>query len=111
MRITSVLLAALLGLAGCSHYPGGIAPSTIPLAPGGYTVVKEHVKGSDCRVAILGILPVSGGNQTDVAIREAILSAPNANALVNVTADAYTQYWILWSHTCTVVRGTAVTAR
>ena len=111
MRITSVLLAGLFVLAGCSHYPGGIAPSTIPLAPGGYTVVKEDVQGSDCRVALLGILPVSGGNRTDAAIREAILSAPNANALVNVTADAYTQYWILWSHTCTVVRGTAVTAR
>jgi hypothetical protein len=108
MRTASLLLGALLWLGGCTHYPGGIAPSTIPLAPGGYTVVKENVKGSDCRVAILGILPVSGGNRTDHAIRDAILSAPNATALVNVTADAYTQYWILWSHTCTEARGDAV---
>jgi hypothetical protein len=108
MRIASIGLGALLLLTGCTHYPGGIAPSTIPLAPGGYTVVKENVRGSDCRVAILGILPVSGGNRTDNAIRDAILSAPDATALVNVTSDAYTQYWILWSHTCTEVRGVAV---
>ena len=108
MRLVSLLLMSLLVLSGCMHYPGGIAPSTIPLAPGGYTVVREGVRGSDCRVAILGILPVSGGNRTENAIREAILSAPSATALVDVTSDAYTQYWILWSHTCTEVRGTAV---
>ena len=32
----AVLLAATL-TAGCMHHPGGIAPSTKPLAPGGYT--------------------------------------------------------------------------
>lgn len=109
MRTASLLLGSLLLLAGCSHYPGGIAPSTIPLAPGGYTVVKEKVHGSDCLVALLGILPVSGGNRTDNAITDALKEAPGATALVNVTSDAYSQYWILWSHTCTEVRGTAVT--
>jgi hypothetical protein len=109
MRIASILLGALLVLSGCTHYPGGIAPSTIPLAPGGYTVVKDHVEGSDCLIAILGILPVSGGNRTDNAIKGALKAAPGATALVNVTSDAYSQYWILWSNTCTEVRGTAVT--
>ena len=108
MRIASIGLVLLLASAGCMHSPGGIAPSTIPLAPGGYTVIKEHVSGSDCRVAILGLIPVSGGNRTDNAVRDAILSAPGATALVNVTSDAYTQYWILWSHTCTEVHGSAV---
>jgi hypothetical protein len=110
MRIASVLIGSLLLLSGCTHYPGGIAPSTIPLAPGGYTVVKEEVRGSDCLVELLMILPVSGGNRTDAAVRDAILSAPGATALVNVTSDAYTQRWILWSNTCTEVRGTAVKA-
>ena len=109
MRIASMLLGALLLLGACTHYPGGIAPSTIPLAPGGYTVVNEHVEGSDCLVAILGILPVSGGNRTDNAIKDALKKAPGATALVNVTSDAYSQYWILWSNTCTEARGTAVT--
>jgi hypothetical protein len=110
MRIASILLVALVMLAGCSHYPGGIAPSTIPLAPGGYTVVKSNVVGSDCLVSLLGILPLSGGNQTHLAVTDALKQAPGATALVNVTSDAYSQYWILWSNTCTEVRGTAVTA-
>jgi hypothetical protein len=109
MRVASILLGALVVLSGCTHYPGGIAPSTIPLAPGGYTVVKENVKGSDCLVALLMILPVSGGNRTHNAIKDALKKAPGATALVNVTSDAYSQYWILWSNTCTEVRGTAVT--
>jgi hypothetical protein len=110
MRLASVLIGSLIVLSGCSHYPGGIAPSTIPLAPGGYTVVEEEVRGSDCLVELLMILPVSNGNRTDTAVRNAILSAPGATALVNVTSDSYTQRWILWSNTCTEVRGTAVKA-
>lgn len=109
MRIASILLAGLLLLSGCVNYPGGIAPSTVPLVPGGYTVVKENVEGSDCRVALLGILPLSGGNKTSNAVVDALKEAPGATALVNVTSDAHTQYWILWSSTCTEVRGTAVT--
>jgi hypothetical protein len=108
MRIASIGILLLALLTGCMHYPGGIAPSTIPLAPGGYTVVKENVEGSDCRVALLGILPLSGGNKTSNAIKHALEDAPGATALVNVTSDAHSQYWILWSSTCTEVRGTAV---
>ena len=105
-----LLLMALLALAGCSHYPGGIAPSTIPLAPGGYTVVKKDVMGADCLVALLGIVPLSNGNQTYEAIADALSQAPGANALVGVSSDSYSQFWILWSNTCTEVRGTAVKA-
>ena len=108
MRTVWILTVALLALAGCTHYPGGMAPSTIPLAPGGYTVVKEGVHGSDCLVELLMLLPVSGGNRTDNAIKDALKDAPGASALINVTSDAYTQHWILWSQTCTEVRGTAV---
>ena len=108
MHIVSIGILALALLAGCTHYPGGLAPSTIPLAPGGYTVVKENVRGSDCLVELLMILPVSGGNRTHKAIADALEDAPGATALVGVTSDAYTQRWILWSNTCTEVRGTAV---
>lgn len=108
MRIASLLLATLVGLSACSHYPGGIAPSTIPLAPGGYRIVKEKVRGSDCLIALLGILPLSSGNKTQNAIADALAQAPGATALVGVSSDAYSQYWILWSNTCTEVDGTAV---
>jgi hypothetical protein len=71
--------------------------------------VKKDVLSSDCLVALLGILPLSGGNQTHYAIADALKQAPGATALVNVNSDAYSQYWILWSNTCTEVHGTAVT--
>jgi hypothetical protein len=109
MRIASIGLVALLTLAGCMHAPGGIAPSTIPLAPGGYTVVKDQVGGRDCLVSIFGFIPVTSGNKTRNAVRSALSKAPGATALVNVTSDAYSQFWILWSSTCTEVYGTAVT--
>jgi hypothetical protein len=96
MRSVSIgLVALLMMLTGCMHYPGGIAPSTIPLAPGGYTVVQEQVTGRDCLVAILGIIPVTSGNKTANAVRSALSRAPGATALVNVTSDAYSQFWIL----------------
>jgi hypothetical protein len=101
-----VLLLAVFAV-GCSHQSGGIAPSTIPLTPGGYTVLKP-VHGSDCQVRLLGILPVSGGNETRRAIEHAMKHAPGATALVNVTADTFHQYWILFSRHCTEVFGTAV---
>jgi hypothetical protein len=108
MRIASIGILALALFTGCMHYPGGIAPSTIPLAPGGYTVVKDGVHGSDCLIQLLMLVPISSGNKTANAIADALKSAPGATALVNVTSDAYTQYWILWSNTCTEVRGSAV---
>jgi hypothetical protein len=108
MRSVAILCLGLLALAGCAHTPGGIAASTIPLEPGGYTVVREDVRGSDCQIALFGLIPVSGGNTTRAALHSALSRAPGATALVNVTSDAYSQFWILWSNTCTEVRGTAV---
>jgi hypothetical protein len=109
MSRAPALAAALLAVValGCSHTSGGIAPSTIPLTPGGYTVLKK-VHGSDCQVRLLGILPVSGGNETRRAVEHAMRRAPEATALVNVTSDTFHQYWILFSRHCTEVFGTAV---
>jgi hypothetical protein len=59
-------------------------------------------------VALLGIIPLASGNKTHNAIADALESAPRATALINVTSDAYSQHWILWSNSCTEVRGTAV---
>jgi hypothetical protein len=70
MRTVSLSCTVWLLLTGCIHVPGGIAPSTIPLEQDGYTVVAESVEGSDCLVAILGLIPVSGGNRTENAIRD-----------------------------------------
>ena len=84
--------------------PGGVAASNIPLEQGGYTPIGR-VSGSDCKINLLGIIPVSGGNQISDAMRDA---QGNADALVNISVDLVSKFWILWSSTCTEVRATAV---
>ena len=106
-----LLMCASLGLlAGCGHISGGVAPSTMPLAPGSYTELKE-VDGRDCVYHLLGILPLSDGNETKDAVKDALQQAPGAKALVNVTADTFSQNFILISRVCTQVQGTAVSLK
>lgn len=107
-RFLSILFALLLlaFAAGCTRSPGGVAPSNIPLAPGGYTEIGR-AKGSDCKVNLLGILPLSGGNRLDQALEKAVRDG-NGDALVNITVDRNSKFFILWSQTCTIVYGTAV---
>lgn len=88
--------------------PGGIAPSNIPLAPGSYTSIRE-VKGSDCKVNLLGLIPVSGSNHIADALDEAMDDVPGTAALIEITVERVSKFFILWSQTCTEVRGTAVT--
>jgi hypothetical protein len=105
--VTLLVVFAPVLLAGCSYTSGGIAPSTIPLTPGGYTVLKR-VHGRDCQVRILGVLPVSGGNETRRAVESAMGQALGATALVNVTSDTFQQFWVLFTRHCTEIFGTAV---
>ncbi|MBP8103004.1 MAG: hypothetical protein KAY79_02155 [Nitrospira sp.] len=102
----TVLLAAAF-TTGCMHHPGGIAPSTKPLAPGGYIELGK-VRGQDCVYHLLGLIPVTGGNEMRNAVEDALRTKPLADALVEVTADGYFQYFILFSRACTQVYGTAV---
>jgi len=97
-------------LSGCSHTSGGISASTIPLSPDNYYELGK-VEGSDCSYALLGLIPLSDGNETKDALHEALKSIPKTKALIEVTSDTYSQFWILWSNTCTQVYGTAVTSR
>ena len=102
-----VILAAGALTAGCMHHPGGIAPSTKPLAPGGYTELGK-VRGQDCVYHLLGLIPVTGGNEMRNAVEDALRTKPLADAMVEVTVDGYFQYFILFSRACTQVYGTAV---
>ncbi len=89
------------------HHPGGVAPSTKPIAPGSYTVLGK-VRGQDCVYYLLGIIPVTGGNETRSAVADALDKKKIADALVEVTVDGYFQYFIFFSRACTQVYGTAV---
>jgi|JI10StandDraft_1071094.scaffolds.fasta_scaffold133608_2 hypothetical protein len=103
-----ILIATLvLAIFGCTRSPGGIAPSNIPLSQGGYTVLGP-VEASDCKVNLLGLVPVSGGNHIADAMRKALAKRDGTDALVDLSVDRAIKYFILWSQVCTEVRATAV---
>ena len=93
---------------GCVRLPGGIAPSSIPLAPDSYTVLGP-VEAGDCKINLFGILPVSGGNHVSDALAGALAQRPQTDALVQVTVDRVSKWFIFWTQVCTEVRGIAVT--
>lgn len=106
--IRTLMLSLCLALfcTGCVRTPGGVAPSNIPLAPGGYTTIGE-VSASDCKVNLLGIIPISGGNDLYQALDKA-KQKRGADALVEITVDLDSKWFILWSQSCTTVHATAV---
>ena len=105
-----ILLVMLLLLSGCIHRPVAFTTSTIPLAPGGYTVLG-NIKGEDCAIHLFALIPLSDGNELHEAVADAMKKKPYADAMVNVTVDSYFQWWILFSRACTQVHGTAVQSK
>jgi hypothetical protein len=106
IRLILVTLSLVLFCAGCVRAPGGVAASNIPLAPGSYTPIGT-VFASDCKVNLLGFIPVSGGNNLYQALDKAKRKR-GAGALIEITVDYVSKYFILWSQACTEVRATAV---
>lgn len=110
MKTMIILMIAVLVTVvtlGCVHTTGGVAPSNVPLAPGSYKELAI-VGGKDCVYYLFGVIPLTGGNETRTALNRALLSRPGTMALVNVTADTYSQFFIVFSRSCTQVYGTAV---
>lgn len=105
LPLVGLLLSWLV--TGCGHISGGAAPSTEPLTPGSYRELGP-VSGEDCVGYILGLIPISNGNETKDAIAEALKKSPGATALVKVTADTYSQHYIVYARVCTQVFGVAV---
>lgn len=105
-RLLSIVAVVAL-LMGCGHVTGGVAPSNIPLAPNSYTELGP-VRGVDCVYYLLGFIPLSNGNETKDALEDALKQQSGATALINITADTYGMYFIVFSQQCTQVDGTAV---
>lgn len=93
-------------LAGCATMPGGVSASSTPLEGRSYQILG-YTEATDSRICLLGILPISRHN----SIREAIHSAArkvNGDALIEVSVEGYTQYWILFSRNVTRVEGIGI---
>jgi hypothetical protein len=102
----AILALAVGVLAGCAHMPGGISDSTTPINNRPYEELGK-VSGSSSKVVLFGILPISGSNNTQDAVDNAKAKI-GADALIDVTVEAYNQWWILWSNTTTKVIGKGI---
>ena len=104
-----VLFGMLLFVAlacGCASMPGGIAASTTPIEGRSYDVLGR-VSETDSHIALFGVIPLSGGNRVEKAVDDCIRSR-GADALIDVTVDGYSQFWILFTRRVTRVTGTAI---
>ena len=106
----AALLAAiailLLFAVGCAHTPGGIAASTLPIDGREY-ILLGPAKATSSAVYLFNFIPVSGSSSLREAKNTAIRSK-GADALIDVTAECYSQFWILFSKSTIMVEGTAI---
>lgn len=99
-------LLLLLLASGCAHTPGGIAASTVPIDGRDY-IVLGPAKATSTAVYLFSFIPVSGSS----SLRDAKMAAirrQNADALIDVTAESYSQFWILFSKQTIMVEGIAI---
>jgi hypothetical protein len=54
------------------------------------------------------LIPISGSNYIEDAERNAIRKIPGAHALIDISVDRVSKYFILWGQVCTEVHATAV---
>lgn len=111
-KYLSLSLIALVTIltAGCIHRPIVLTTSTKPLTQNGYTVIGR-TGGEDCAYYLLGLIPLTNGNELHEAIADAMKKKPIADAMIEVSVDYYFQWWILFSRACTQVHGTAVQSK
>jgi len=112
MKLYRLLCLGLLaaGQSGCLHQAVAMSPSSEPIAPGSYEKIGP-ASGQDCLWKLFGILPITSGNTLQGAMREAVNDKDGTDALVQVTADTFTQFFIVISRECTQVDGVAVRVR
>ena len=109
LSLSFIALAAML-FAGCIHRPIVLTTSTKPLAQNGYTVIGR-TGGEDCAYYLLGLIPLTNGNELHEAVADAMKKKPLGDAMIEVTVDYYFQWWILFTRACTQVHGTVVQSK
>lgn len=97
---------AALALAGCITAPGGVAPSNVPLEGRSHRVIGE-TSGSDSAIRLFGILPISDSNDIRDAIEDAKRKV-GADALIEITVDTYTQWWVIFTRHATRVQAVGI---
>jgi hypothetical protein len=107
MKFNALLLTfATLNLVACAHIPGGITDSTEPINNRQYEEIGK-TEATSSRIALFGIIPLSNSNSIQNAI-DLAKEQIGADALVKVTAEGYSQWFLLFSHDAIVVRGVGI---
>ena len=96
----------LLLAVGCAHTPGGIAPSTVPIEGRKY-IELGPAKATSTAVYLFNFIPVSGSSSLRDA-KYAAIRSKGADALIDVTAESYSQFWIIFAKSTIMVEGTAI---
>ena len=105
MKRTPIFLSLGLLLASCSSKPSSLIPSTSPIPDGIRGTIPAY--GSDCQTYLLGIVPVTGSPDSQVALQRAKKSA-DVDVLTDVTVDHGGGYYILISNSCVRIQGMGV---
>ncbi len=93
-------------MCGCACIPGGIAASTEPINGRKYLNLGR-VSDTDSKVMLFGIIPVSGSNSIRDAV-DAALRKRGGDAMIGVTVESYTQFWILFTRRVTLIEGDVI---
>jgi hypothetical protein len=101
------IAAALVFLGGCGgHRPLQIVAATSPVAGRSYTTVGRAT-GTSCQQKLFTFAITDGGRTYD-AFQAALKSQPEADALIDTTADTSVLNILIWSRSCAHVNGEAV---
>jgi hypothetical protein len=103
---SGLLVLSLVFIAGCAHFPGGIAPSTTPIDGRNYDVLGK-VDATDSRVTLFCLIPISGHNSIQGAVDKAKRQL-GADALIDVSVEAYGHFWLFWCSSTTEVEGMGI---
>lgn len=106
--IKSLVLGICLAvmMSGCACMPGGISASTEPIQ-GRKFLNLGRVRNTDSRVTLFGIIPVSGSNSIRDAV-DAAIRKRGGDAMISVSVESYTQYWILFVRHVTRIDGDVI---
>ena len=97
---------AVCFMAGCATMPGGVAASSTPLEGRSYQILK-CTEATSSRICLFGIIPITPHNSIRKAI-DAAARREGGDALIEVTVEGYSQYWILFTRDVTRVEGIAI---
>ena len=100
-----IATTACLLLSSCSAAPSSLIAATSPVPPGVRGTIPTA--GSDCQYSLLGVIPLSGSPNSQIALNKAKESA-DVDVLTDVTIDEDAGFFLLFSNHCVRIEGKGV---